>query len=226
MPQPPRLVRVFLAVGGGLAFVPLAFVVVFFLVRSEIPSRGLQVGGAAALMGLAFLWFWFWARTPTARGAALLLVIGCALAASVDPGGLRGAYLIWLYPAAVIGYALRPLRATLTVAGLGVLIVLVAVAGTLAQGPTPHVILGTAVPALITLGLAGWASITVTQLLWNNADLHAAREELARLAVEEERARFARDLHDLLGHTLSLIVVKLELAARLVPATAGPVAAG
>jgi two-component system sensor histidine kinase DesK len=47
--------------------------------------------------------------------------------------------------------------------------------------------------------------------------LRAAREELARRAVEEERLRFSRDLHDLLGHTLSVIVVKSEAARRLAP---------
>src|SRR5260221_59446 len=47
-------------------------------------------------------------------------------------------------------------------------------------------------------------------------ELHAAREELARLAVVEERLRMARDLHDLLGHSLSLITRKSELVGRLV----------
>ncbi|MGW2930429.1 sensor histidine kinase [Streptomyces sp. NPDC001156] len=46
-------------------------------------------------------------------------------------------------------------------------------------------------------------------------ELRAAREELARRAVEKERLRFSRDLHDLLGHTLSVIVVKSEAARRL-----------
>jgi two-component system, NarL family, sensor histidine kinase DesK len=48
-----------------------------------------------------------------------------------------------------------------------------------------------------------------------NAELSEAREELARNAVAEERLRFARDLHDLLGHSLSLIALKSELAGRL-----------
>ncbi|MGY1803884.1 sensor histidine kinase [Blastococcus sp. SYSU D00922] len=48
-----------------------------------------------------------------------------------------------------------------------------------------------------------------------NSELMAAREELARNAVAEERMRFARDLHDLLGHSLSLIALKSELAGRL-----------
>jgi two-component system sensor histidine kinase DesK len=46
-------------------------------------------------------------------------------------------------------------------------------------------------------------------------ELHTAREELARQAVSEERLRMARDLHDLLGNTLSLITLKSELAGRL-----------
>ncbi|GAB3674052.1 hypothetical protein GCM10027589_44000 [Actinocorallia lasiicapitis] len=45
--------------------------------------------------------------------------------------------------------------------------------------------------------------------------LREARAEVARLAASEERLRIARDLHDLLGHSLSLIVLKSELAARL-----------
>ncbi|MEV6741276.1 sensor histidine kinase [Streptomyces sp. NPDC051104] len=48
-------------------------------------------------------------------------------------------------------------------------------------------------------------------------ELRAAREELAHRAVEQERLRFSRDLHDLLGHTLSVIVVKSEAARRLAP---------
>ncbi|MEU8197241.1 histidine kinase [Microbispora amethystogenes] len=46
-------------------------------------------------------------------------------------------------------------------------------------------------------------------------ELKATREELARTAVTEERLRFSRDLHDLLGHTLSVMVVKAEAVRRL-----------
>ncbi|SEF50489.1 two-component system, NarL family, sensor histidine kinase DesK [Thermomonospora echinospora] len=54
--------------------------------------------------------------------------------------------------------------------------------------------------------------------LWDvMQEAHAAREAQARLAVTEERLRFARDLHDLLGHNLSLIAVKSELAIRMTP---------
>jgi two-component system sensor histidine kinase DesK len=51
-----------------------------------------------------------------------------------------------------------------------------------------------------------------------NHELSEARAELARTAVAAERERFARDLHDLLGHSLSVIAIKAELAGRLLPA--------
>jgi two-component system, NarL family, sensor histidine kinase DesK len=46
--------------------------------------------------------------------------------------------------------------------------------------------------------------------------LRETRAELARMAIANERLRIARDLHDLLGHSLSLITVKAELAGRLI----------
>ncbi|WP_157530397.1 sensor histidine kinase [Microtetraspora niveoalba] len=46
-------------------------------------------------------------------------------------------------------------------------------------------------------------------------ELRSTRRELARLAVLEERNRIARDLHDLVGHSLSVVAVKTELARRL-----------
>jgi two-component system sensor histidine kinase DesK len=48
--------------------------------------------------------------------------------------------------------------------------------------------------------------------------LRAAQSEIARLAVTEERARFSRDMHDVLGHSLTVVTVKSELARRLVAA--------
>ncbi|HEY0784983.1 MAG TPA: sensor histidine kinase [Acidobacteriaceae bacterium] len=48
-----------------------------------------------------------------------------------------------------------------------------------------------------------------------NAKLRMAHTEIEQLAKTAERERIARDLHDLLGHTLSLIVIKSELAGKL-----------
>lgn len=66
--------------------------------------------------------------------------------------------------------------------------------------------------------LIGIGMIAVNRLVVTVRELRAAREEIARLAVAEERLRFARDLHDLLGHSLSSITLKSELAGRLLPA--------
>ena len=49
----------------------------------------------------------------------------------------------------------------------------------------------------------------------SNRRLHLAQDEIERLAKLAERERIGRDLHDLLGHTLSLIVLKSELASKL-----------
>jgi two-component system sensor histidine kinase DesK len=56
----------------------------------------------------------------------------------------------------------------------------------------------------------------VNQLMLRNVDLMRARDANARLAVADERNRFARDLHDILGHSLTVITVKAELANRLI----------
>ena len=68
---------------------------------------------------------------------------------------------------------------------------------------------------LLVRGL-GLDMIGVTRMGSAIRELHTARRELARLKVEEERLRMARDLHDLLGHTLSVITLKSELARHLV----------
>jgi two-component system sensor histidine kinase DesK len=52
-------------------------------------------------------------------------------------------------------------------------------------------------------------------LVRSNAALHRARHELAALAVSDERGRVARDLHDVLGHTLTSLAIKSALARKL-----------
>ncbi|MEE7546994.1 sensor histidine kinase, partial [Xanthomonas sp. Kuri4-1] len=45
--------------------------------------------------------------------------------------------------------------------------------------------------------------------------LRLSQDEVRRLAATAERERIGRDLHDLLGHTLSLVALKSDLAGRL-----------
>lgn len=61
----------------------------------------------------------------------------------------------------------------------------------------------------------GLGNIYFAQRNRDNAKLRLAQEEVEHLAKIAERERIARDLHDVLGHTLSLITLKSELAGRL-----------
>jgi two-component system sensor histidine kinase DesK len=61
----------------------------------------------------------------------------------------------------------------------------------------------------------GLLLVLMRDLRMRNLELSEARAELALTAVAAERERFARDLHDLLGHSLSVIAIKAELAGRL-----------
>jgi two-component system, NarL family, sensor histidine kinase DesK len=122
---------------------------------------------------------------------------------------------------------------------LGLFIFVAAVAGS--RRPVGHAAAAVAATVALTMLLLvwrvgsspfgpGWAGVailnvevagiglllmSVTQLVFVNAELRRARDRAARLAVSEERLRFARDLHDLLGHNLAVIVLKSELMARL-----------
>ncbi|MEU6425863.1 histidine kinase [Microbispora sp. NPDC046973] len=86
----------------------------------------------------------------------------------------------------------------------------VAAAGTLFGLPAP-VLANSTISALVT-GLVVYALLRLAQIV---KELQAARESLARSAIVEERLRAARDLHDLLGHSLAAILLTCELARRL-----------
>ncbi|UOB10440.1 histidine kinase [Streptomyces sp. HP-A2021] len=79
---------------------------------------------------------------------------------------------------------------------------------------------GLLLPAL----LGGFAMTGVRELVRTTIALREARATVAQLAANEERLRLARDLHDLLGHSLSLITLKSELAGRMLPDQPGKAA--
>ncbi len=64
---------------------------------------------------------------------------------------------------------------------------------------------------------SGFIIATFLRLFATIRQLRETRGELARTAVSEERLRFARDLHDLLGHTLSVMVIKAQAVRKLIP---------
>jgi two-component system, NarL family, sensor histidine kinase DesK len=66
--------------------------------------------------------------------------------------------------------------------------------------------------------LGALAVFGLRRAIQRSIELNAARKDFAELAVQEERNRFARDLHDILGHSLTVITVKAELAGKLIQA--------
>jgi two-component system, NarL family, sensor histidine kinase DesK len=99
-------------------------------------------------------------------------------------------------------------------AGYAVLIALTLLAGVL-----PYAISSWAndgVVQAVQILLAAAVILAMFSLLRANRELRQAREDLTRLAALEERERIARDIHDVLGHTLTVITLKATLAQRLV----------
>ena len=74
--------------------------------------------------------------------------------------------------------------------------------------------LNIAIP-LVIIAVVGTGNLFIAQKKRANARLSIAQDEIERLAALAERERIARDMHDVLGHTLSVIVLKAELARRL-----------
>ncbi|WP_042939209.1 sensor histidine kinase [Rhodococcus sp. AW25M09] len=66
---------------------------------------------------------------------------------------------------------------------------------------------------LLISAAAAWG---ITQVFQRNHELAVARQQLADLAIVAERERMSRDVHDILGHSLTVITVKSELAGRLI----------
>jgi two-component system sensor histidine kinase DesK len=71
------------------------------------------------------------------------------------------------------------------------------------------------ITALVFTPLIGGVNLHFHQVQKADAGLRRAQAEIERLAAVAERERIARDLHDVLGHTLSLIILKSQLASKL-----------
>lgn len=125
--------------------------------------------------------------------------------------------VLFVYVAVNCGAVLPLRRATWGILGATALMCLLALR---ADDPV-----GLAGPLLIPALLGGFAMTGVRQLIRTTVELREARATVAQLAANEERLRMARDLHDLLGHSLSLITLKSELAGRMLPDQPGPAAA-
>ncbi len=78
-----------------------------------------------------------------------------------------------------------------------------------------HAATSTWLTGLVFSALVGGVNLHFAQAKRQSEKLKMAQEEVEHLAKVAERERIARDLHDVLGHTLSIIVLKSELASKL-----------
>ncbi len=191
----------------------------------RLPDAGLssvRLGGSVACLALlASSYVWLTVRRAPAI-ALLTADIECVRPGLAGAGGLAamaacvfiftllapGLQIWWLmmYPIVAAGLVLTPAVAA---AVMTVLIAIGFLAAWLTDGR---------IDAIFLLQITfGGSAVAFRHLAATVAQLRRAREELARAAVNEERLRFARDLHDLLGRSLSTIVLKSELAGRLAP---------
>ena len=163
----------------------------------------------ATLLSYAlFIWLYLRAYAVPVRQikgyVAAIAALGFVLS-PVNPGALT--YVI--YACVFSGFAFR-----------GVRISLLAMLGLLAAYTVEARALGWSWPTILSVTL--WALVIGgMNMMYRSkgqadAQLRLSHEEIRRLAATAERERIGRDLHDLLGHTLSLVALKSELAARLV----------
>ncbi|MBE3558166.1 MAG: sensor histidine kinase [Ktedonobacteraceae bacterium] len=176
----------------------------------------------AALLFFAISYTWIMWPHPVSRRARtgsrshlavpLLVVLGLLVTMFSLLDNLAW---LWLFPAvsAIAGVALPMRRAGMVVVFLTVLPLLITLF-------THRGVAGIDWWWLIALMLVvrglGLDMVGVSRMSSAIRELHTARRTLARMKVEEERLRLARDLHDLLGQTLSMITLKSELARSLI----------
>ncbi|MEV4812059.1 sensor histidine kinase [Micromonospora avicenniae] len=113
------------------------------------------------------------------------------------PGFVAGSFLLMLAPPrSVVAFAATVFGTMVIQSAMTTEVLLVA-----------YTTVSTVLTGLIVYGLSQMSILV--------RELHATRTELARLAVIRERLRFSRDLHDLLGYSLSAVTLKSELTRRL-----------
>jgi two-component system sensor histidine kinase DesK len=191
---------------GWIPYLWLVYLTGFvFWVASGGTDTRLRVSGAVAIALFLVLYF----RGYRERGVRLVAII---VAITV-----LGALFVPLHPSAIVFYIFagafagmvgRPRAGAIVLACIAAFVV--AHGLVLALNPV-----NVAVATVVTL-LIGIVNIYYVENSRQNEALRLSEQEIRRLAVVAERERIARDLHDLLGHTLSVIALKSELAAKLI----------
>jgi two-component system sensor histidine kinase DesK len=179
------------------------FFVKFFYVTPPAWEILLSAVVFAAFLVAYFIAFRNYQRPGRLRRPAVFIILLGILMAPINPG----ANVFFSYPAWYLGRAFRPKQALLvigTLAGLVVALTLIF-----------RLDLDFFFPAFIlTIGL-GLMSIGIRRFEVIQGELALSREQVAHLARVAERERIARDLHDSVGHSLSVIALKSDVAAQL-----------
>lgn len=192
-----------------LGWTPYAWTiyVVFFLIAPSMSRHTTPMEWAATAFGLViFLALYF--RGYWVRGRELLAIIAAlTLLAMVYYPFNPGAGCFFIYAGSFAGRCGTTRQSIGVIAAIEILCV--------AQTWWIHMSVFNAFWPVVFTVLVGAISIHFEQVGRSNARLKLAQDEVEHLAKVAERERIARDLHDLLGHTLSLIVLKSELASKL-----------
>jgi two-component system, NarL family, sensor histidine kinase DesK len=198
----------------------LIFPILYLLQMPQTPVRLIVAMAGLAIFACSYLWImWPHPLSSTAPARNRLRIpryLFLGLFALVTSFSLAyGSAFLWLFVglSALAGVVMPARHAFWAVSILTLLTLAVSLGAS--EGITGvdwlHVI-----PLLLLVRGLGVDMTGLIRLSDALRELHAAREELAHQAVMEERLRLARDLHDLLGHTLSMITLKSELARRLI----------
>lgn len=195
------------------AFIWLAFIafpaVNAFTRHGTAVHRALTIAGAVAFVAAYIALILIWRQRYADRVLPVLFLLLVAIASALTLGDDGNWGFLFTYCAACAGLISRRYG----FAGVVLCSVLAGVTSSLGGASG-----GNAVGWVASSAGIGLLLLVMRDLRIRNDELSEARAELARLAVAEERERFARDLHDLIGHSLSLIALKSELAGRLLPA--------
>ena len=160
-----------------------------------------------ALFYLAFLVFYF--SIPKLRGRVQIFFLASFfLLGFVYYPFNSGAAGIFVYAVVLVAIVLPNTRIFLAVlAGQ--------IASILLETWAFHLSFGGAETCIFFTVVIGLSNLAYFQEQRANLLLQQANEEIASLTQEAERQRIARDLHDVLGHTLTVITVKLNVARQL-----------
>jgi two-component system sensor histidine kinase DesK len=209
-----RLIRrlIIAAIIVGVLLVPLAT-----SAASHPSARSLTGLGAALIFVPVVIWVAVVPGPPSeARDAPwpwLVLIVGLAIATLAITGNSN-----WVTGLAVAAAACGRFCRSMRPAAFGAIS---CAAGGLVIGLTHHATQGNLAAIALTPPLGAFFAYSAGKRNEAVAVLRRTQAELARVAVAEERLRIARDLHDLLGHSLSLITLKAELSRRLIDTDTG-----